>query len=82
MASLVPDLRVELAEVLTHSASGAVSHVVVKGTSTAGAAIEVPVVMLIPLDGDRMKRIEFFDPDQRELAVARFEELNQSSCHR
>jgi hypothetical protein len=49
-----------------------------KGTSTEGVAIELPLVVLTILDGDRVARIETFDLDQRGLALARFEELNRS----
>ena len=79
LATLVPDLWVEAAEILTHSASGLVIHVVMKGTSTEGLAIEIPFVMLMLLDGDRVKHIETYDPDHRDLALVRFEELNRSS---
>jgi hypothetical protein len=33
--------------------------------------------MLIVVDRDRVIGFEAFDPDQRELALARFEELNR-----
>jgi len=33
-------------------------------------------VVLVLLDGDRMARFEAYDTDQRDLALARFEELN------
>ncbi len=79
MASLVPDFWVEQAEVLTQSAMGVVNHVVLKGTSTDGVAIEIPLVALILLDGDRVTRYETFDVDQRDLALARFEELGATS---
>jgi hypothetical protein len=79
MASLAPDYWVELAEVLTHSAMGAVNHMVVRGTSTDGLAIEIPFVALTLVDGDRVTRFEAFDPDQRDLALARFDELNVES---
>jgi len=77
MASPIPDLRYEFAEVLMHSALGLLGHTVMKGTSTDGVAVEIPVLILMLLDGDRITRIEAFDPDQRDLALARFEELNQ-----
>jgi hypothetical protein len=79
MASLVPDLWTELAEVLAHSAMGLVVHMVLKGTSTDAAAIEIPYVFLILLDGDRVTHFEAFDEDQRDLALARFEALSTSS---
>jgi hypothetical protein len=79
MASLVPDFWVEQAEVLTQSAMGVVNHVVLRGTSTDGAAIEIPLVALILLDGDSVTRVETFDADQRNSALARFEELSVES---
>jgi hypothetical protein len=79
MASLIPDVWVEVASVLTHSATGAVTQMVVKGTSSDGVAIEVPVVTLAVLNDARLTRVEIFDPDQRELALARFEELNRQA---
>jgi hypothetical protein len=79
MASLVPDFWVEQAEVLTQSAMGVVNHVVLRGTSTDGVAIEIPLVVLLLLDGDRVRRYETFDVNQRELALARFEELRAKS---
>lgn len=78
LASLVPDLRFELAEVLAYSAKGVVNGVVVKGTSSEGVAVELPWVTLQIFDGDRVMHVETFDADQRELALARFEELNRT----
>jgi hypothetical protein len=75
-ASLVPDLWVELAEVLAHSAIGIVGRMALKGTSTDGAAIEIPFVVLIFLDGERVTRLEAFDENQRDLALARLQELS------
>ena len=77
LASLAPDYWVELAEILTQSATGLVDYEVLRGTSTDGVVIEIPVVVLILLDGDRVTRLEAFDPAQRDLALARFEELNR-----
>ncbi|WSE58977.1 BTAD domain-containing putative transcriptional regulator [Mycolicibacterium sp. ND9-15] len=77
-ASLVPDLRIESAEFLAHSAIGVAVHVVVRGMSTEGLAIELPFVMINLLDGERVTHIENFEPDQRDLALTRFEELNTS----
>lgn len=79
MASLVPDLWVELSNVLTHSATGLIAHLVVKGASTDGVAIEIPFVVLMLLDGKRVTRFETFDPNQRDSALARFEELHLMS---
>jgi hypothetical protein len=60
------------------SAIGIVSRMVVKGTSTGGAGIEIPFVFLILLDGDRFTRFEAFDENQRDLALARFQEFGQA----
>lgn len=78
MATLIPDLKVEPAQILTHSALGLLTSAVLRGTSTEGLPIEIPVVMLNLFDGDHLTRIEVFDPDQRDLALARFDELNRS----
>jgi DNA-binding SARP family transcriptional activator len=75
--SLVPNLWVELAEVLARSAIGIVGRMAVKGTSTDGAAIEIPFVVLMLLHGERVTRLEAFDEDQRELALARLQEFNR-----
>jgi hypothetical protein len=85
MASLIPDMWIELAEFLTHSARGVVTNIVVKGTTAEGAAIELPAVILLLFDGDRVTRIdgdrvtrmEAFDADQRDQTLARFDELNR-----
>ena len=79
LASLIPDLWVEPATILTHSAIGIVSDVVVKGTTAEGAAIELPAVILIVYDGSRVMRMEAFDVSQRVLALTRFEELNRQA---
>ncbi|MCW2561660.1 MAG: putative ATPase, partial [Mycobacterium sp.] len=75
--SLVPDFWVELAEVLTRSAIGIVGRMTLKGTSTEGSAIEIPYVLLILFDGGRVTRFEAFDEDQRDLAMARFDEVSR-----
>ena len=76
MASLVPDYWVELAEVLTYSARGLVGDVFLRGTAADGLAIEIPLVMLLVVDRDRVTGFEAFDPDRRDSALARFEELS------
>jgi len=77
LASLIPDLWVEGPEILASSAKGLVNSVVVKGTTAEGAAIELPAIILILFDGPRVIRMEAFDLHQRDLALARFEELNR-----
>jgi len=75
--SLVPNVWAELAEVLARCAIGIVGRMALKGTSTDGAAIEIPFVVLILLHGERVTRLEAFDEGQRDVAVARLQELNQ-----
>ncbi|OBG13160.1 regulator [Mycolicibacterium celeriflavum] len=79
MASLIPDMWVEVAEILTHSAVGLVTNIAVKGTTPEGTAIELPAVIVILFDGPRVTRMEAFDVDHRASALARFEELSQSA---
>ncbi|MGE2722215.1 BTAD domain-containing putative transcriptional regulator [Mycolicibacterium celeriflavum] len=78
LASLAPDLRIESAEIMAHSAIGVATHVVVKGTSTAGLAIEVPFLLINLWAGDHVTHIEAFDPDDSIHALERFEQLNAS----
>lgn len=75
--SRVPNFWVELAEVLARCAIGIVGRMTLKGTSTDGAAIEIPFVVLTLLHGERVTRLEAFEEDQRDLALARLQELNQ-----
>jgi hypothetical protein len=50
---------------------------IMKGTSTESVEIELPLLILMLLDGDRTTHIEAFDESQREAALARFDELNR-----
>jgi hypothetical protein len=75
--SLVPNLWVELAEVLARCAIGIVGRMALKGTSTDGAAIETPFVVLMLLRGEHVTRLEAFDGDQCELALTRLQEFNR-----
>jgi class 3 adenylate cyclase len=75
--SLVPNFWAELAEVLARSAIGIVGRMALKGTSTDGVAIEIPFVVLILLHGERVTRLEAFEEDQRDVALARLQEFNR-----
>jgi hypothetical protein len=75
--SLVPNFWVELAEVLARSAIGIVGRMALKGMSTDGLAIEIPFVVLILLHGERVTRLEAFEEDQRDVALARLQEFNR-----
>lgn len=76
MASLIPDMRMEVTEIPSHSADGVVSTCVVKGTAVGGTAIELPVIIVLLFDGLRVTRMEAFDLNQRDQALARFDELS------
>ena len=75
-ASLLPTYRVEMADIPAHSASGLVILMIHKGVSKDGFAIEVPVIALVLLSGDRVTHVENFDLGDRGAAMARFEELS------
>lgn len=76
MASLIPDIRVDVADIPKHSAKGVVISVVVRGATAEGTAIELPTVILLHFDGPRVTRMEAFDHNQRDQALARFDELD------
>ena len=76
LAALIPDMWIEAAEIITHSAIGLVSGGAVKGRTPEGAFIEFPAITLNIFDGTRVTRLEAFDVDQRDLAVARFQEFS------
>ncbi len=76
MASLIPDMRIEVVEIPRHSAMGLVTGIVVKGTTVNGTTIELPAVIVLLFDGPRVTRMEAFDLDQRDEALVRFDELN------
>lgn len=78
LASLAPDLSIESAEILAYSELGVATHVVVRGTSTAGLAIEVPFLLINLWRGDHVTHIEAFDLEDRYHALERFKELNES----
>jgi hypothetical protein len=78
IASLVPNVCVEPAEILTYTASGAVGNLLAKGVTSDGVEVEIPMVMLGLFDGDRLTHFELFDAHERDLALARFAELNAS----
>jgi len=77
VASLIPNFWVEPTNILRYSVSGAVGDLLAKGTSSDGADVEIPMLMLGLFDGDRLTHLETFDPDQRDLALARFDELTR-----
>jgi len=45
------------------------------GTLTDGGDFELVYILLAPFQGDRLVGVEFFEPEDLEVARARFEEL-------
>ncbi|MFG1932828.1 BTAD domain-containing putative transcriptional regulator [Mycobacterium sp. NPDC048908] len=79
IASLIPNVWVEPTEIIDYSASGVLSDLLARGTSADGTEVEIPMVMLGLFDGGRLSHFEMFDSDQRDFAVTRFRELDQST---
>jgi len=52
-----------------------VTNIVVKGSTVEGTEIELPAVIILVFDGFHLTRMEAFDLDQRDQALARFDEL-------
>jgi hypothetical protein len=74
--ALVPDARYRVTEVHALDAHGTVASLVMKGTSTDGGAVELPTVIIALCEDERATHIEAFDPDQRDAALARFQEFS------
>lgn len=66
----------EIADIPCHSANGVVTYIVLKGTTADGAEIELPAVIVLLFDGFRLLRMEVFDFDQCDQALASFDELD------
>ncbi|MBE1548486.1 class 3 adenylate cyclase [Mycobacterium sp. OAS707] len=77
VASLIPNFWVEPTNILRYSASGALGDLLAKGTSSDGVEVEIPMLLLGVFDGDLLTHFELFDPDQRDLALVRFDELTR-----
>jgi hypothetical protein len=77
METLVPDVRIEQADFLAVSANGTLSHMVIRGTSPEGLAIEIPFLHVNLFEGDRSTHIETYDLGDRDEAIRRFEELTR-----
>ncbi|OBG99377.1 hypothetical protein A5698_10225 [Mycobacterium sp. E136] len=78
-ADLVPDMRFELAEVLSQTSTGVVCDIVVAGTSSDGLTVELPLVAVLRLDEGHVTHIENFEPAERKRALERFEQPNASA---
>lgn len=77
LVALIPDLWIVPAEIVAHSAQSILTYATVAGTSVSGADIELPALILTVVDGMRVTRMEAFDSDQYQLAMARFDELQR-----
>jgi hypothetical protein len=74
---LTPDLTIHIETVHRLSAFGAVVTNMSVGTSDEGFAAEWRMVQLLTVDGDRITRLEIFDEDDIDAALAGFEELSR-----
>ena len=74
---LTPDTRLYVETVHRLSNLGAVVTQVMKGTSRDGFDAEWQEIGILTLDGDLISRCEMFDEADLDVALARFDELDQ-----
>jgi ketosteroid isomerase-like protein len=73
------DIRPEVEEVLVADDRRLVCICTYRGSADAsggGGQFEYPVGFLLVTDGERASRVEWFDPDDREAMLARYQELS------
>jgi ketosteroid isomerase-like protein len=73
------DIRPEVEEMLAADERGLVCICTYRGSADAsggGGQFEYPVGFLLIVDGERASRVEWFDPEDREAMLARYEELS------
>ena len=75
LAELAPDLVVWPAEMLAVGPHGALHRVILRGTSDDVNEFELVVLHLMVIERGRATRIETFEPEDHDAALARFEEL-------
>jgi class 3 adenylate cyclase len=74
---VAPDLRLYIEAVHRLSDLGAVLTRVAKGTSRNGFEAEWRAIDIITVEGDLISRVEHFDEEDLDAAIARFDELSQ-----
>jgi ketosteroid isomerase-like protein len=75
LRELASEVRIDTPFRVALEPHGVVSVVQVWGRDTQGGAFERTHLVLMTVDAGRVTRIEFFEPDQTERAVARLAEL-------
>jgi class 3 adenylate cyclase len=73
---LTPDLSTQIETVHRLSSLGVVVTFTAHGTSPDGFAAEWRIIEVLTVDGDRINRFEFFEEEDLDAALARFEELH------
>src|SRR5262249_4805921 len=72
---LAPDMHIDSRFELAYECHGAVWALKGIGTLPEGGAFERPLVMVSIVAGGRITRLEFFEPEDVDVALARFAEL-------
>ncbi len=71
-----PDARITIASWLRHSDDAGLFDMPMRGhIASGGGDFELDRLMLAVVEGDRIVRLESFDPDQESLALERFHQL-------
>ncbi len=78
LADLVPDIRYQVVDVPRMGREALVSRLAGHGTNSEGGRVDFTYLQVHQFVGDKQLRLERFDLDQYDLAVARFEELLRS----
>ena len=73
---LAPDVKVYIEAVHRLSNLGAVVTQALRGTSDEGFEAEWREITLVTIDGDLINRVELFDEEDIDAALARFDELS------
>ncbi|MDT5087419.1 MAG: hypothetical protein QOG47_126, partial [Mycobacterium sp.] len=74
---VTPILRMQIEAVHRLSGFGVVANYVASGNSPEEFNVEWPMILLLNIEGDRIKRCEVFDEADLDAALARFDELSQ-----
>jgi len=75
LETLAPDVRLDLIRIVHWNRHGWVSRNCAAGTFPGGGPFEQPFLDVILYDGQQTRRIESFDIEDLDRALARFEEL-------
>jgi hypothetical protein len=76
---LTSEMTVEFLYVVAAEKHGLLAMTHTFGTLCDGGEFELVYILLAPFQGDRLVGVEFFEPEDLEVARARFEELRPSA---